>query len=88
MTYCISGVDTHVHRITNRLGWTLKATKTPEKTREALEDWFPRPLWSELNVLLVGFGQQQCTPVKPKCSTCLNQNLCPFGKTQPLKKKH
>ena len=81
------GVDTHVHRIANRLGWTLKATKTPEKTREALEDWLPRSLWGEVNVLFVGFGQQQCTPVKPKCDTCLNQHLCPVGKTQLLKKK-
>ena len=80
-------MDTHVHRIANRLGWTLKATKTPEKTREALEDWLPRSLWGEVNVLFVGFGQQQCTPVKPKCDTCLNQHLCPVGKTQLLKKK-
>lgn len=36
------GVDTHVHRICNRLGWVKKATKTPEETRIAVEDWMPR----------------------------------------------
>lgn len=36
------GVDTHVHRISNRLGWTAKETKTPEETRRALEEWLPR----------------------------------------------
>uniref|UniRef100_A0A4W5K0M8 Nth like DNA glycosylase 1 n=1 Tax=Hucho hucho TaxID=62062 RepID=A0A4W5K0M8_9TELE len=36
------GVDTHVHRISNRLGWTRGGTKNPEETRKALEDWLPR----------------------------------------------
>lgn len=72
------GVDTHVHRIANRLGW-VKNCKTPEATRKQLEDWLPRELWSEVNLLLVGFGQQICLPVKPQCGTCLNQSLCPFG---------
>ncbi|TRY86115.1 hypothetical protein DNTS_030197 [Danionella cerebrum] len=71
------GVDTHVHRISNRLRWTKKETKTPEETRRALEDWLPRDLWSELNWLLVGFGQQVCLPVGPLCSVCLNRHTCP-----------
>ncbi|XP_053332589.1 endonuclease III-like protein 1 isoform X1 [Clarias gariepinus] len=71
------GVDTHVHRISNRLGWTRTATKNPEVTRRELEEWLPRDLWSEINWLLVGFGQQVCLPVSPLCSTCLNQNNCP-----------
>ncbi|KZS08087.1 Endonuclease III 1-like protein [Daphnia magna] len=75
------GVDTHVHRIANRLGWTRQPTKTPESTQKELEDWLPRSLWNEVNVLLVGFGQQHCTPVKPHCSTCLNRDLCPVGKS-------
>ena len=75
------GVDTHVHRIANRLGWTRQPTKTPEDTQKDLEDWLPRPLWDEVNVLLVGFGQQHCTPIKPQCSTCLNKNLCPVGRS-------
>uniref|UniRef100_A0A665SVB8 Endonuclease III-like protein 1 n=1 Tax=Echeneis naucrates TaxID=173247 RepID=A0A665SVB8_ECHNA len=67
------GVDTHVHRISNRLGWLRKPTKSPEETRKALEEWLPRELWRETNWLLVGFGQQVCLPVNPLCSVCLNQ---------------
>ncbi|XP_036135451.1 endonuclease III-like protein 1 isoform X1 [Molossus molossus] len=70
-------VDTHVHRIANRLRWTKKVTKSPEETRAALEEWLPRDLWSEINGLLVGFGQQICLPVRPRCQACLNQALCP-----------
>uniref|UniRef100_A0A673WSQ2 Endonuclease III-like protein 1 n=1 Tax=Salmo trutta TaxID=8032 RepID=A0A673WSQ2_SALTR len=73
------GVDTHVHRISNRLGWTRAGTKNPEETRKALEDWLPRDLWSEINWLLVGFGQQVCLPVNPLCSVCLNKHSCPSG---------
>lgn len=72
------GVDTHVHRICNRLGWTGKV-KTPEDTRKSLEEWLPRDKWTEINWLLVGFGQQRCQPVHPKCGDCLNLKLCPFG---------
>jgi endonuclease-3 len=74
------GVDTHVHRISNRLGWVKKATNTPEQTRIALESWLPREEWNDVNVLLVGFGQQICLPVKPLCSSCLNIDICPVGK--------
>ncbi|OWK50188.1 endonuclease III-like protein 1 isoform X1 [Lonchura striata] len=70
-------VDTHVHRISNRLKWVKKETKSPEETRVALEEWLPRDLWKEINWLLVGFGQQTCLPVKPRCSQCLNQDICP-----------
>lgn len=76
------GVDTHVHRISNRLGWLPTPTKTPEQTRKALEAWLPRELWDEVNHLLVGFGQTVCKPVGPKCLTCLNVELCPFGRKQ------
>ncbi|XP_077428182.1 endonuclease III-like protein 1 [Vanacampus margaritifer] len=71
------GVDTHVHRISNRLGWLMKPTKNPEATRKALQEWLPRDLWSEINWLLVGFGQQVCLPTNPLCSLCLNQHSCP-----------
>ncbi|XP_026215322.1 endonuclease III-like protein 1 isoform X2 [Anabas testudineus] len=81
------GVDTHVHRISNRLGWLRKPTKNPEETRKALEEWLPRELWSEINWLLVGFGQQVCLPVSPLCSVCLNQNICPSAhKNSPTKR--
>ncbi|KAM9179305.1 endonuclease III-like protein 1 isoform 2-T2 [Mergus octosetaceus] len=73
-------VDTHVHRITNRLKWVKKETRYPEETRVALEDWLPRDLWRELNWLLVGFGQQTCLPVNPRCKECLNQDICPAAK--------
>ncbi|XP_054897399.1 endonuclease III-like protein 1 [Poeciliopsis prolifica] len=81
------GVDTHVHRISNRLGWLNKPTKNPEETRKALEEWLPRELWSEINWLLVGFGQQVCLPVGPLCSVCLNQHSCPSAhKCSPAKR--
>lgn len=69
------GVDVHVHRISNRLGWVH--TKDPEATRRALEDWMPRELWAEINPLLVGFGQTMCLPVRPRCSSCLLRDSCP-----------
>ncbi|XP_017312786.1 endonuclease III-like protein 1 isoform X2 [Ictalurus punctatus] len=75
------GVDTHVHRISNRLGWTRATTKNPEETRRALEEWLPRDLWREINWLLVGFGQQVCLPVSPLCAACLNQHTCPSAHT-------
>ncbi|XP_029950784.1 endonuclease III-like protein 1 [Salarias fasciatus] len=83
------GVDTHVHRISNRLGWLRKPTKNPEETRKALEEWLPRELWSEINWLLVGFGQQVCLPISPLCSLCLNQRSCPsaFQSSPPKRPK-
>ncbi|XP_059904371.1 endonuclease III-like protein 1 isoform X2 [Gadus macrocephalus] len=77
------GVDTHVHRISNRLGWLRTASRTAEQTRTALEDWLPRALWGEVNWLLVGFGQQKCRPLRPLCSECLNQSCCPSAHQPP-----
>lgn len=52
-------VDTHVHRICNQLGWAgATGTKQPEATRKAIEGWMPREVWPEVNVLLVGLGQE------------------------------
>ncbi|XP_072335913.1 endonuclease III-like protein 1 [Scyliorhinus torazame] len=73
-------VDTHVHRIVNRLKWVRKETKNPEESRQALEEWMPRELWSRTNWLLVGFGQQTCLPVNPRCAGCLNRDICPSAK--------
>ena len=70
-------VDTHVHRICNRLQWTN--SKTPQNTQKQLELWLPKSLWPEINLLLVGFGQTICSPVRPKCGQCLNQKICPFA---------
>ena len=63
----------------NWLGWTggKTGTKNPEETRIALESWLPQDKWTEINWLLVGFGQQLCTPTRPKCDLCLNKTLCP-----------
>jgi len=82
------GVDVHVHRISNRLNWVSKPTKDPEQTRNELESWLPRDLWSEVNLMLVGFGQTVCLPKSPNCSSCLNKDLCPSAfKESPKMKK-
>jgi endonuclease-3 len=71
------GVDTHVHRISRRLGWTSVKAKTPEQTRKELEDWLPLEHWGTVNGLLVGFGQSICKPVGPLCQECPALNVCP-----------
>lgn len=67
-------VDTHVHRIPNRLG--MIATKTPEKSEQALMKILPKATWIPINDLLVTFGQNQCHPVSPRCSSCPLDDLC------------
>jgi endonuclease-3 len=61
-------VDTHVHRISNRLGYV--ATKTPEETESALRAKLPKRYWTDYNTLLVAFGQTVCRPVSPFCRRC------------------
>ncbi len=68
-------VDTHVHRISNRLG--LVATRIPEETERALEKRLPRELWIDINDLLVTFGQNCCHPTSPRCSNCPLADICP-----------
>jgi endonuclease-3 len=68
-------VDTHVHRINNRLG--IVQTKTPEQTEFALRKTLPRRYWISYNDLLVRFGQNICAPVSPLCSRCPVSDLCP-----------
>jgi len=67
-------VDTHVHRICNR--WGYVRTKSPEKTEFALRGKLPGEYWLIINDLLVTFGQNQCFPVSPRCSTCPLFQLC------------
>lgn len=67
-------VDTHVHRICNR--WGYVSTKTPEQTEIALRKKLPPEYWIVINDLLVTFGQNQCTPLSPRCSTCPVYPLC------------
>lgn len=68
-------VDTHVHRIANRI--MLAKTKNPESTRLALENIFDIEEYPNINKTLVGFGQSICLPINPKCSDCIIYKLCP-----------
>jgi len=67
-------VDTHVHRISNRLG--LARTKTPEKTETELMKRIPKRYWIDLNELLVTHGQNICLPRRPRCSLCPIVKYC------------
>lgn len=78
--YSIPGiaVDTHVHRISNRLG--LVKTKTPEKTEFALRKIIPVKYWIILNELLVRHGQSICKPIRPLCDKCMIKKYCRYYK--------
>lgn len=67
-------VDTHVHRITNRLG--MVRTKNPDQTEFALRRVLPREYWKPINTFLVSFGQRVCRPQSPHCSTCPLIDVC------------
>ena len=68
-------VDTHVHRIANRLGWVK--TRTPEQTEQALYRATARKWWPFINLYLVTWGQNVCRPVYPLCPRCVLADLCP-----------
>ncbi len=68
-------VDTHVHRIANRLGWVK--TRTPEQTERALYEIVPKRFWSTINLYLVTWGQQVCKPTYPLCGRCVVREVCP-----------
>ena len=68
-------VDTHVHRISNRLGWT--STRTPDETEHALYAAAQRKWWPVINLYLVTWGQNVCRPVYPLCNQCVIADLCP-----------
>lgn len=68
-------VDTHVHRISNRLG--LINTTTPEETETQLKLILPKKYWSEFNELMVMWGQNICVPISPFCSQCPLLPICP-----------
>jgi len=76
-------VDTHVHRIPNRLGWVK--TNKPEETEAALKKLVPKRYWHDLNDNFVTFGQNVCRPVGPKCPKCPVNSYCDYGK-KALKK--
>lgn len=67
-------IDTHCHRIPNRLGWVK--TKTPEKTEKALEKVLPKKFWNEFNGMFVQFGKEICQPISPWCSRCPIAKYC------------
>lgn len=68
-------VDTHVHRISNRLGFV--ATRTPNETENVLRARLARRWWIPINDLLVNHGRTICTPLSPRCSSCAAKHLCP-----------
>jgi endonuclease III len=72
-------VDTHVHRISNRLG--LVKTKKPEETEAALVKSVPKRYWIELNDLFVRFGQTTCKPIGPRCDSCTLTGTCEYYRT-------
>lgn len=67
-------IDTHCHRIPNRLGWIK--TKTPIQTEKELEKILPREYWKEFNGIFVLFGKTICAPISPKCSECPVNQYC------------
>ncbi|NMB66774.1 endonuclease III [Candidatus Woesearchaeota archaeon] len=67
-------IDTHCHRIPNRIGWV--ETKTPERTEKELEKILPKKYWRDFNSIFVQFGKTICLPVSPKCSICPIKGYC------------
>lgn len=72
-------VDTHVHRISNRLG--LVETKTPEETEFALMKKIPKKYWLQINDTFVMYGQNICKPISPMCNVCQIKKECNYYKT-------
>ncbi|HKE82768.1 MAG TPA: endonuclease III [Vicinamibacterales bacterium] len=68
-------VDTHVHRISNRMGWVR--TREPQETEQALYRATDRRWWPLINLYLVTWGQNVCRPVYPRCGDCVVAKLCP-----------
>ena len=75
-------VDTHVHRISNRLGWVH--TKVPEITEKRLMEIVPKGQWIRINRLFVRFGQEICLPNNPKCEICPLNDVCPKDFTMEI----
>lgn len=77
-------VDTHVHRISNRLGWVR--TNTPDETEQALYQATAKRWWPYINLYLVTWGQNVCRPVYPRCGVCAIRLRCPrVGVTETSK---
>lgn len=79
-------VDTHVHRVTNRLGWA-RAT-TPEKTERVLRETLPTKHWLDVNRVMVQFGRDICVPGRPKCGICPVRKWCAWPHKTPVSPAH
>jgi endonuclease III len=78
-------VDTHVHRISNRLGWVR--TRTPDETEQALYSATHQRWWPYINLYLVTWGQNVCRPIYPRCDACVIRDYCPrIGVTRVAKR--
>ncbi len=73
-------VDTHVHRISNRLG--LVQTKTPEETELELMKKIPTKYWLKINDIFVMYGQNICKPISPMCDVCQIKKECNYYKSR------
>ena len=71
-------VDTHVHRVSNRLG--IVHTKRPEDTQKQLEQQFDESLWSQLHHLLIFHGRYICKSQNPDCNRCTLNEICEWYK--------
>ncbi len=73
-------VDTHVHRVSNRLG--IVHTKNPEETEEQLSHFLDKAYWIEINELMVEFGKTICRPIGPRCDICRLNRLCDYTRNE------
>ena len=71
------GVDTHLTRIFRRWNWVPSTIATPNAIARSVQKWLPRPLWKDINQIVVGFGQTICTARNPLCASCLVRHWCP-----------
>ncbi|MEZ5334185.1 MAG: endonuclease III [Methanolobus sp.] len=71
----VIAVDTHVHRISNRMG--LVETSEPDETEKELQKVLSKEDWKDINGLMVLFGKNICKPVGPKCDGCIMDDICP-----------
>jgi endonuclease-3 len=74
-------VDTHVHRIMNRLG--IVETKTPEETEFSLMEKIDKRYWLDINEIFIKFGKSICKPIKPLCSICTLKSICKYYQSLP-----
>ncbi|HVR83317.1 MAG TPA: endonuclease III [Planctomycetota bacterium] len=77
-------VDTHVHRVSNRMGWIK--TRTPEETERRLVELVPKRLWPVINEALVAHGKAVCKPIGPTCDVCPISRYCAHVGVHPRKR--